>query len=411
MYQLISAIAKPLDGDLRWKEVAIGNIALNVLFSTYSRIIATLSNPFLPENVAVDLDTIRPIIGGSSITFNAFLIENANNALTTLTDLPVINTRYARYADAFHAGYKITPIHPTASIDADLPPSEKTWLHLARPDTDYVLFYKSCLVSINGFFHATDANEEGVLVNSGMKSAMISGENQIGIYSFRELGELTFFPITEEMVFKQNDRQTYRERAYVDLGVDVSDKSVFLVLGGYLHALDKKTFYRTGPGTFAIDFSNLPLMDRYYESRNYIDLSSLDLDTTDRNDSQVGVDNFLSDATLLAYLTLSQSFFVVLDNNDIFVTKSPVRKTPLPDMFIGYEKPFYPLVVGMGRVTNYWYTHEDGQYSLTCHDTLRNNRLYDTVDFEKQISVSNANDPENPTYHSAPFFLKIGRDL
>ncbi len=117
MYQLLSAIAKPLSGNRRWTAVAVGDIALNVLFSTYSRIIVKLSNPFLTEPVSLDLEDIREGNGGASITFNQFLVQNGTTTLPTSPTLPVINTRYARYADAFHAKYKISPMAPNAAPD------------------------------------------------------------------------------------------------------------------------------------------------------------------------------------------------------------------------------------------------------------------------------------------------------
>jgi hypothetical protein len=411
MYLLISAIAKPLNGDGRWKDVVVGDVALHVLFSTYSRILATLSHPFLTELVSLDLELIRPMIGGGETTFNEFLIANGNASLPTSNTLPVINPRYVKYADGFHAGYKITPVHPTAAPDAQLTLADKPWLHLTRPDTDYNLFYKSCLVLVNGFFHLTDAGPSGVYVQNGMKSSFLSGHNQLGICSFRELGELSFIPIKPEMVYRQNVRQKYKDLAMVDLGVDVSNKTVMLVLGGYLHILDRKTFYRTSKSTIAIDMGNLPLLDRYYESRKYLDFSSLPLEKTSRNDSQIDIANFFSDENLLAYLTLSQSFFVILDNPDVFINKIPIASTVIPNEFIAFEKPLYPLVVGIGKTANYWYTHEDGQYAISTTDSLRYNRLFDTVDARKQISVSDSCDPENPVSFGTAHFLQIGCEI
>lgn len=411
MYQLTSAIAKQLNGDGRWMDVAIGDIALRVLYSTYSRILATLTNPFLTDSVTLDVQEIRSMIGGSDITLNQFLAQNANLTLPTTPGNVVINPRFARYADGFHAGYKIQPIHPTASIDAQLPLSEKTWLFLTRPDTDYHMFYDYCLVSVNGFFHMTDVSSNGVYVQDGMKSNFLSGQNQLGIYSFHDIGKIELIPITEQMVYRQNNLQKFRDRAYVNLGKDVSDKTVMLVLGGYLHVLDRKTLHRIGDGTFMIDMRNLPLIDRYYESRKYLDFSSLNLETTSRNDSQVDVENFFSDETLMAYLTLSQSFFVVLDHNDIFINKIPVKKTPNVNGFVTSHLPVLPLVTGHGKMTNYWYEHEDGLYAISCYDTLSYNRLYDTVDIEKQISVSDSCDPQNPVEHGSAFFLEVGCDI
>lgn len=411
MYVLISAIAKKLKGDARWVNLDIGEIALNSLFANYSKIIATLTNPFLTAAVALDLENIRPAVGGESITFNAFLLQNGNESLTTSNTLPVLRPRIAHYADAFHAGYKITPVPPTAAVDAHLPTPERTWLHLTRPSTDYNLFYKSCLVNINGFFHLTDYDTHGVYVKNGMVSAYKSRQNQCGIISFKDLGELTFFAITPSMVYKQDTLQPYRTHCFVNLGIDVSNKTVLLVLGGYLHILDQRTFYLVNDQCFCIDFSNLPLLDRYYESEPYLDLSSLNLETTNRNAHQVGIADLTSDASLVAYLGLAQSFVVVLDNPDVFVNQHFLRHSVLPDMFVSDVTPNMPLVTSVGKIANYWYTSEDGQYSVSCRDTLRSNRVYSTVDTQAENSVSNARITTNPTACSNAYWLEIGCDL
>lgn len=411
MYTLVTAIAKPLNGDGRWTTVAIGSLSLSSLFSTYAKVLVTLSNPFLTKNVELDIDTIRNEHGGKGITFNNFLIANANNTLLTSDTLTVLSPKYAKYADAFKANYKITPIHSRAAADAQLPASEKRWLHVTRPNTDYTLFYKNCLAVVNGFIHLTDYDVNGVYIQDGNQSAIISKQNNIGFYSFQEVGELSFIPIKSEMLYKQVSLQPYKNKCFIDLGVDLSNKTIMVVLGGYLHVLDRKTFFRVSDSSFCIDIGNLPLLDRYYESRDYIDFSSLQLETTNRNKNQISIADFFSDKTITAYLTLPQSFFIIVDNNNIFVNKVPVHKTTLPDMFVSYIEPVYPLVVGVGKLANYWSVAEDGQYSITCQNSTRHNHLYNTIDVIKQVSVSNSNLSTNRAENSSAYYLEIGSDF
>ncbi len=411
MYAFISAIAKPINGDGRWRDVNIADVPLNVLFSTYSKIFAILSNPFLTNNVSLDLANIRPATGGLTVTFAQFLVDNADNTLPTSETLPVINSRYAKYADGFHAGYAIAPAHPTASPDAQLPESEKTWLHLTKFNVDYTLFYNHCLVSVNGFYHATDGGGDGIYVQNGMISCRLAKKNQIGIYSFRELGKLTFVPITANMLYKQRNDQSFKNKCFVDLGVDTTGKTVMLVLGGYLHVLDHKTVFRVGDSRFAVDFGNLPFLDRYFESRDFIDLSSLNLDSTEKNPTQINVAQLYSDESITAYMTLSQSFFVLLDNEEIFVNKVFVRPAPMPGMYTAYTVPSYPLSLAFGKHANYWYTYEDGQYSITCVNSIRRHPLYDTVNRHDLNNVSQAEIPDNPGKNSEAFFLEIGSDI
>lgn len=411
MYSLVSAIGEPLAGGSRWAEVQIGNLPLAQIFATYANVKAVLSNSFLPTNVALDLADIRGEFGGQSLTFDQFLASLGNRSLPTTLELPVLKTRFAKYADGVHAGYKINPIHPLFAANAELPPSELTWLRLTRRNTDYDLFLRSCLVSVNGFYHQTDADTNGVYVKNGNVSSVLSGRNELGIYSFRELGTLTQIPITESMVYKQLPNQRLRDRAYLDLGVDLTGKTVLLVLGGYLHLMDPKTFYLVSHSTLAIDFNNLPLFERYHESKDIIDLTSLPIERTSRNPSQIGVDDFLSDENITAYLTLSQSFVVLLDNPNIFSERTAVREAPNSHTYISNVRPLYPMVGGYGRVLNYWYTYEDRQYSLTCTTSAKHNYVHNTVDSLKQRTVADSRLPYFQAEPSAGFFLLVGRDV
>lgn len=408
MYQYISAISKLLDGNKQYVTEDISNVPLNTLFTLYSKVIVILSNPFLPNNVAIDLETIRTTTGSLQITLNEFLIQNGNTTLEALPNIPTLVPRYAKYNDGFRAGYKIAPINPRAAPDTQLPLVDKSWLHLTQPNVDYDLFYKSCLVTVNGFFHLTDSDTTGVYVIDGMKSALKSKQNQLGIYSFREIGALSFVPIIPDMIYKQNVNQPYKNDVYLDIGVDVSNKTIVLVIGGYLHVLDNKTFSRVGLSTFKLNVGNLPMLERYYESEPYLDFSTLPLSMTIRNPKQLGIPDFFSDENIVAYLTLSQSFFVILDNPDIFVNRIPVDKTTLPDMFVSYRKPEYPLIVGVGKAANYWSTYEDGQYSVTCRDTMRCNFIFNTIDPTVVNSVGDNLTPNEPLAHSNPYFLEIG---
>lgn len=412
MYTLVQAIARPIGGNGRWSVIPLGDMLLPDVFSQYARVIATLSNNFLTKPVALELALIRPTYGSQSITFNQYLAQVGNTTIQgTSETLPVINTRYTKYADAFHAGYSVQAIHPTADIDAQVPAADRTWLYMTRPDTDYMLFYRSCLVSVNGLIHATDATTDGIYVKEGMKSQMISNKAKIGMMSFRELGALSYIPITADMVYKQAEGQVYKDRAHVDLGQDVSDKTVMLVLGGYLHILDPRTFYRISDSSFAVVFANLPLIDRYYDSVTTIDLSSMNVEKSVSDDNHILVESLFSDEAILAYLTLSQSFFVVLDNTEVFVDRKLIEKTPLPNLYISYEQPIYPLFSELGKMVNYWYTYEDGQFSISTTDAMRHNYNYRTVDQRNAFAVNANRIPGYLVANGDLQYVRLGADI
>lgn len=416
MYSLISALGKSFANPGQWESIDISAIPLSQVYTTYVKVYAVLSNPFITGNVSLDLTLLQDDEGDSSITFPAFLTQNGSAALPTSTTIPTLTTQYAQYKDAFRAGYNVQPVNANAAPDAQLPISDKTWLYLTKVDStgksiDFNLFYQSCMVTVNGFFHATDANATAAWVVDGMLSRNISGQNQIGLLNFQRLGSLQFVPITSSMIYKQNSNQAYRNQMYVNLGVDVSNKTLMLVLGGYLHVLDGNSMYRVGPQTVAINFNNLPILERFHESSQYLDFSGLPYAKDPNDRSKIAVADFLSDANLVAYATMSQSFFVILNNPEVYVERDQVRTGRLVDMLTSYEEPLYPLINGVGKIADYWAVEEDNQWALTVYDNHWHQRTYNTVDWRNARIVNQARKSQTPEYHSRASFLKIGCDI
>lgn len=411
MYQFVSALAKPRIATERWQSVNLSAMKLPDIYQKYSRVLVRLLNPVLTAHVTLDLEAVRNQAAGMDITFADWLVSLGNKTLPTTTTLYLLRPRYVKYADAIHAGYKAHPVFPGASAGSVYPKADMTELLLTKRGLSPTEFNQYCLVNVNGFFHRATASSAGVRVMDGNKSAQLSGVNHVGVLSFEDVGAIQILPITPSMLYKQAGDQQYKDRVFINAGTAVIGKIVMLVLGGYLHVLDDKVLTRVGDRTLRVALQNVPLLDRYYQSKKYIDMSSLGLSKNTTNPDQIGLDEFYSDEALAAYMTLSQSFLVLLTATDLFVERSYVRKTPTPGMYISYETPEFPLVVDAGKVANYWYTPEDGQYALSCHDVAQHNRLYDTIDVKNVPSITPARIPMKVAQPSHAFFMKIGSEL
>jgi hypothetical protein len=333
-------------------------------------------------------------------------------ALPTSTSIPTLQTSYARYQDGFKAGYTIQPIGTTQALSYGATTANKPDLLLTRSDTNYSTFYQSCLVTVNGFVHQTDTDgETGVWVTNGMKSCIQSKKNKLGIISFQDLGQLTFIPITADMIYKQNTNQNLCNHAYINAGQDLTGSTVMVVIGGYLHVLDNKTFRLVGTESLMIDFNNYPLLERYYESKDYIDLSSLALTAYPTNPDAIAVSDITADAAIKALLTLSQSFIVLLNNTNISAELVQVQAGTCPGLYVSYEKPIWPLVTGYGKMNEFWSVWEDRQWALKVEDNLKPNYLFNTVVAREQTTVTNQRVPMKPTIVSPGYFLQIGCEI
>lgn len=414
MYTYVNAIVKDRGRTGRWHEADLRALNLFDLWQHYAKVYLVLTHPSLPDPVSLDMELVRDHL--SKINFGTtvvqWLTDLGNATLPTSTTLPKIEPKYVRYRDARQAGYDIDLVHRTAHPDAELPNGAKTDLVMRKPGVDYTKFFESCLVSVNGMFHRTDHSPTEAYVIDGGLSGRIANDNQVGITSFEQVGKIEIVPITPEMIFKSNPAQKLGDWADIRIGRDTTNKAVFMVIGGYLHVQDKLVKV-IGDGFVRVDFNNYPLPERYFESRKLIDLSSLTAHMTEKNGSydQVALSELYSDEVITAYLTLSQSFFVLVDHPDVFVERLQLEVSQSPGVYFSDVVPEYPVIVGLGRMHEYLDVSEDGQYVLMGRGNLDSYYNFETTHWLTDNSIDPTRSTLNPTKFSRGYFLKIGRDL
>lgn len=413
MYTFKTAIAVAKTAGARWGSVSIGSVPVYQLFSLYRKMYITLGNTFLDGDVTIDMEILRLRYSTVTDTFSVFLVSLGDLALTPTVVPPVIKPKYAVYRDAFRTGYNVKPVLKTVADSVQLPDADKVDLKLTKttPVTDMEVFFKNCLVSVNGYYHSTDFNGTDVFINDGAKTMRKSKQNQIGITSFLPIGNITNIRITSDMIFKQAVDSDLRKRIYVKTGAITAGKTIFLILGGYLILPETGSFWQTNDDTFAIDLSRMPFLQRIFESQQTLDLSSLGLDISSSDITAINIDQLMTDDVLTKYLTLSQSFFCVINAETVFTNRIPIRSAGSPGMMIAYSEPNYPLVVGHGRMAEYWHVEEDGQWAVNMADSYRHNRVFMTVP-ESDLTVINSNDtPHEFARSSQGYLLEIGKDF
>lgn len=409
-YSYVRAIAKPKGRMGRWQNVDLSTMPLYQIYETYAAVYLVLTNPYEEGEVALDLDAVRDSVSLDSRTIRLWLNSLGNKSLPTTDTIPQIVVRTTRYRDAWLANYDVKLVPRLANADADLPNSEKDDVLLTRAGTDYNTFYKHCLVSVNGLFHQTRYSVNGVYVTNAGKSGRIANRNNIGILSFLDVGELKFVPITTDMIYRPFEGNKLGNAAYINLKQSTENKTVLLVLGGYLHVLDQN-YQIVGDGLIKIDFNNLPLTQRFFESKHLIDLSSLPLTQSKVNPDLVSLEELYSDAVIERYLTLSQSFFVVVDAPELFVERYQLERTSLPGRYISHQEPRYHLELDLGRVGDYWVKTEDGQYVVAVDSNQVHRYQYETTGWQEAHAIDPSREPSHPWDYSRGFFVEIGRDL
>ena len=353
MYVCIGLKGVLTNGDRTWVDIPFDNLTLRQLFSSYSSLQATLTNKVLPKSVYLDLYKLFNTVGSYDIPIQTWL-ESIGNASLPTDDIPAPTvTKYVRYADAIRAGYKLKAVAGNAGQDVVLPESDKTWLSLSKTGMNTELIGRTTLGLVNGLYHQTAWDPSGFFIVDAMRSARIARNSMFGLVTFADIGKITQIPITPQMIYKQKAETPLSYRAFINTAQDLSASAVFFVIGGYLHPVDNKQIVRMSDRSFCIDFENIPLLRRFFESRDKIDLSSLKLDFSAFNGKAISRQQFMTDEVISAYLTISQSFIVVLDRADVQVSYVPVTASKAPGIYLTSLVPIWPLATKSGRHSNY----------------------------------------------------------
>lgn len=410
-YQLVAAKARSKGLDATWSDTNIAAMTIGTLFATFSNVWLTLSHNAVSGNLFLELNAVRNLVSSQyhRMTVPQWLAAIGNDSLPTQPVLPELRLRRVRYSDAWRAGYSIKPVDRTRHEDADIPHGEKDDLLLKKEGVDFQNYYRYALVSVNGYFHRTGATATGLQVLDGGRSGRIANNNHVGIHSFLGVAPMDFIPITADMIYKTTTAGRLADRAYIELPYDVENKTLLLVIGGYLHVLDE-VYTQIGPRSVRVNFNKIAFPERYFDSLKNINLDSLPLELDEDSPSHVGVEELFSDAVIKAYLSLPQSFLVVVNTSDFFLRRHEVTNPQLPGRYqvpAGTER--LPLFGAWGKVQDYVIMPDWGVNILACPENSRQRYMFRTTHWRENISIDASLYPYRPWDWAPAQLVEMGR--
>jgi hypothetical protein len=361
------------------------------------------------NSLYLDLFSISSQWGTYTGRVSELLIAIGDQSLPTKATGLKINHQICVYRDALSVGYRVKPVNRANVYDPKQEAFERPNLLLDRlmVETDYDHLYRRSLLSTNGYYHLCDtAGDSGVVMIDAMRSVELTGQCQIGMLSFSNIADLHYLPIAESMIV-----ENVKGRVGLSTGQDLNNKSVFLVFAGYLLFLDGQAFSRTGDDRFSLDMNNLGLTERYFEASKFIDLSTINTLVDALTPGRVDVDSLSSVNNNLAWMSLSQTFFVIVDTPEIYAQKQYLSASTIAGTYYSYIKPSQPLCLENGRQPSYVSIEEGRQWKILVQDNLVEEKLY------REINVSNWLNSDDPLYSGKPYrisrahFLEIGKDI
>lgn len=410
MYTYLDSVVLSRTIGAQWSSMDLQDTIVNQIYQAYSKTYIRLSNPMLVDPIWIDMAELAQAYGSYMDTLNQMLVVLEDTSLTAVTP-PSTEVKIVKYADAFRTSYKIDMVNTGRPVPPNFPVGDIRDLKLTRPvyKTDTTLIHDYCLVSVNGIIHPTDKDDEFGYVLEGATSFRKVRDNHLGIHSFLDIGKLTKYQLQADAITTDPEQSLYNNLRF-SIPADITNKSVFLVLGGYLVFLDESNFNHIGDNVFHLNLSGLQLAERILESSQYIELHKyLDIPTSLANESLVNITELFTDEMILKYLQLPFTFLVTVDVANLLVESIEIRSCNIPGMFTAYngEHVTYPLLTGHGKIAEYWSRYDEGFYSVTVGDPLYRNYVISYKPLWQQSVINNSAVSTMPHMRMGGHFLRI----
>jgi hypothetical protein len=397
----------------RWTKIDLSNEIVSSLMDTYREVILVLSNTGLDHYLTLKLEDAVEFFNyrDRNETVSQWLVRLGDTALPTTRGTASVVGARVKYKDAFVAGYNCNLAFSKGNPFNDVADDEKDDIILTKEGLDYKLFYEHALVTVNGLIHRTDHDYQGVYLKDGGKSFRVANQNHIGILSFKDVGKIKLISIIPEMLYNPHRVGEFKDSVYIELPEAIGNRIVMMVIGGYLHLIDSN-YQQISETVIKVDTANLPLIPRFYESKKLIDLSAMTAhhEANLRNENHISIKDLLKDASIAAYLTLSQSFIVLLEANNLYMQKHKLGYTHLPGRYFTGLTPEWPIRTELGRLPEYIAIRDDALWTLAIQDNFSTRYVSETTEFHLDNSVDNSRISSMPVFYAKGYMLEIGTD-
>lgn len=386
MYQYVKAVLKERGKNKTWVETNVSLMTLSQIFSRFVSGHIELTNAVIgPGSFYVDLNALR----GDNVRFINMNFEDYITAISPhqfphLATEPVYETKSILFADARQASFKLQRVYPddpTHEMESEL----LTDILVGKDFINVDHLKHRALFTVNGFLHRTVPwDEENVLIKDGGRSVLNSKNQTVGAISFAAIGDLQQIPFTDGMISSVGSRQPLRKAAYINLGVDITNKSVMVSIGGYLHLEDAVVdVVSLNPGVIRVSLDDIDWVRRVFEMRRHIGIDHLQLSESNTFSRGIVVDELYTDAFARRVLTMAQSFAIVVDTPTLWTEKLLISRSTFGCFHESPTEPLYPLVTQSGRMLDYWYRNENGNWVLDIDPTMVRDYLYRTSSWKE----------------------------
>lgn len=379
MYTLERAVLREKGLNKLWTNVDISNMTLPNIFKKFHSGYIVLSTTAMDHLQYVDFLTLKSVpLPINTQPFAQWLTTLGNTKLPATEKEPEFVEGTLSYIDVWSGGYTVRRCNPSTGLPSNtVSPLEQTDALITKDGMPNYHF-ASAVITVNGLMHRSALTAHGLQVQQASRSLDISQTNKLGLLSFSKLGTIKILGIEQDQIQKNEDRVPLYKNAYVSLGMDLTGKSIVMSLGGYFNSGGIEIINPTA-GLISLDMQSMNLRQRIMESLDVIDLKDLDLEDNTEYPGSVSVPQIIDDWTIRKYLTISQTFFIVIDAPALGVGHEMVDNVKPYGLYECTAMPTAPLIDHLGRLPEYVRTQQGDVWVLRTGELYSKDYNYETA--------------------------------
>lgn len=397
-----------------WQDTDLSNLTFNEINQRYSNAVAIIKLVETKQNYTLDFANLPFDLKTLDLVFNDWLALIGNRTIEFLEvgekEKKVVT---ATFTEAYSYGFKVLGYNRDFHEDRQLTDQQVIDLRLVKSDVDYQELKDNCLFSVNGIFYNVLAAKNGIIIPDAARSRSLAKDNRVGLVNFGKLGKLTCYPITEDNIVKTYANVPMSDTVYLNIpNVDLTNKTMFLVIGGVLHTMDG-WYSQVGTNLLKLNFKSYPWVEHYWDFKQRYQLPEFNIQRWENRVDKLKLDELFSNDTITKLLTCPQSFIVTIDGTGIQVLNEPIHNACLAGRHYTYgSKPNLPIFNDQGFICEYTsYRGHDDTYVIRAPNDIRDHRLYDYTEWRSQTFITDHQVTTSPFRYSELFFKRIVKSV
>lgn len=387
MYSLVTAVLKERNSNKPWSEVDLNKVKVSSFFNNYISGYVVLTNRSLPGEHIVDYKTFitgpypLPLL---DLDFPQWLTLIGNRVLPKIKE-PEFAFGEAWYSDAYKAGWDVQRAHPIAPDNDNYTEADLIDGLLVKPSVSMEVYGDYILTTQNGLLHFCYPTPKGLKVKDLTKSFYSSKKTSVGVLSMTDIGKVKQVPMSLTNIIPVDDTDNLMREFHVDLDMDLTGKTVWASVGGYLHTdIDEVFIVNRETGLVGFDLKKVDIPRRVAHSSELIDLSSLGILIPDWSPNLFNLNELKTREVMMKYLTLSQSFIIIIDTENVQIQTEELEYTGVIGTYISPKRRSFAVFNQYGLFQYYAAGKlNDDKMSVLVPPTIMKYNDYDRSDWTK----------------------------